>query len=43
MGSTKIKFGPTEVLAEQLAGVCEESHVRGRHEFLGKLTLLKSA
>jgi len=32
MGSTKIEFGPTEALAEQLAGVCEESHVRGRHE-----------
>ena len=33
MGSTKIEFGPTEALAEQLAGVCEESHVGPREAY----------
>jgi hypothetical protein len=31
MGSTRLEGGPTDALAEQLAAVCEESHVRGRH------------
>lgn len=31
-GATRLEGDQTAALAEQLAAVCEKSHVRGRHE-----------